>query len=127
MSSEPVARWLGTFECRQYADHFHKCGFDTLTEVCKLTVERLQAMGINPIDTDKILENVFVLRQTLQGASQAYTTRDQFSSMPSIERRILQSRPHFPKSNLLSQNLYSHFTALPITPAPKPKKSAGVT
>lgn len=33
MTSGPVARWLDTFVCRQYADIFKKFGFDTLNDV----------------------------------------------------------------------------------------------
>ena len=87
MSSDPVARWLGTFECRQYAERFHKYGFDTLNEVCKLSRDHLMSMGVMPMDMEKILENVSILKQTLQGASQVYSNRDQFSSMSSFERK----------------------------------------
>ncbi len=36
MTSGPVARWLDTFVCRQYADIFKKFGFDTLNDVRKI-------------------------------------------------------------------------------------------
>ncbi len=32
-TSGPVARWLDTFVCRQYADIFKKFGYDTLNDV----------------------------------------------------------------------------------------------
>ncbi|CAF1018849.1 unnamed protein product [Brachionus calyciflorus] len=68
MSTGPVARWLDTFvfNSKQYAEIFKKFGFDTLNEVCKLDHVQLSKMGVNPIDSEKIMENVAVLRQTLQ-------------------------------------------------------------
>lgn len=70
MSSGPVARWLDTFvlnsNSKQYAEIFKKFGFDTLNEVCKLDTLQLLKMGVTQIDIEKIMENVSVLRQTLQ-------------------------------------------------------------
>jgi ribosomal protein L1 len=49
---------------------FQKYGYDTLNEVCKLNAPQLMKMGVNQMDTEKILENVGVLRQTLQSKNE---------------------------------------------------------
>ena len=76
MSTGPVARWLDTFvfNSKQYAEIFKKFGYETLNEVCKLDPAQLTKMGVNPIDSEKIMENVSVLRQTLQVSNITITT-----------------------------------------------------
>ncbi|XP_066291798.1 transcription factor 20-like isoform X2 [Branchiostoma lanceolatum] len=63
----PVERWLDTFMCGQYAEIFHRFGFETLQSVCQLQLHTLQQMGVKPEDCEKILENVSVLKQTILG------------------------------------------------------------
>jgi hypothetical protein len=69
--SGPVARWLETFVCnnmcKQYVEVFQKFGYNTLNQVCKLNAQQLLKMGVTQTDMEKIMENVSVLRQTLQG------------------------------------------------------------
>ncbi|KAK6170014.1 hypothetical protein SNE40_018508 [Patella caerulea] len=61
----PVGRWLETFMCKHYADTFEAFGYKTLQSVCQLQSQQLQAMGVAQEHCDLILENVFVLRQTI--------------------------------------------------------------
>lgn len=68
-NGSPVARWLDTFVCKQYADIFKKFGYDTLNDVCRLEEHQLIKMGVAQLDIEKIIENVSVLRQTLQAGS----------------------------------------------------------
>ncbi|RNA04862.1 transcription factor 20-like [Brachionus plicatilis] len=75
MSTGPVARWLDTFvyNSKQYAEIFKKFGVDNLNEVCKLDPIQLSNMGVNSADSEKIMENIFVLRQTLQVSKMSST------------------------------------------------------
>lgn len=68
MGPGPIARWLDTFlSNRHYADLFKRNGFETLNDVCKLDTNQLLTMGVSQLDSEKIMENVSVLRQTIQG------------------------------------------------------------
>ena len=85
MSSGPVARWLETFVCtsmcRQYVEVFQEFGYNNLNEICNLNSQQLAKMGVARIDMEKILENVSVLKQTMQATS---TVNNQnFQSYPS--------------------------------------------
>jgi hypothetical protein len=78
----PVARWLETFVCnntvcKSYVETFKLCGYDTLADVCKLNAQQLIKMGISQMDTEKILENVSVIRQTMQANNSTNNSQQQ--------------------------------------------------
>ena len=81
MSSGPVARWLDTFVCnnrsKQYVEIFKRYGYDTLNDICKLDMTQLIKMGVMQVDCEKIIENVSVLRQTLQANNVVYQQQQQ--------------------------------------------------
>jgi len=102
--SDPVQRWLETFNCRQYAELIERSGYETLQQVCQLTPATLSALGItSPIDIEKITENVSVLRQTLQIDTQTnYAPYEPYTPTNTIETSTPVSTPK-PKKNLKSQ------------------------
>jgi hypothetical protein len=96
----PVARWLDTVVCntnrsKQYVDVFKRYGFDTLHDICKLDVTQLMKMGVMQIDCEKIMENVSVLKQTLQVSSNHYQHQQQQQS---------QSYAAYPSQNYYNQH-----------------------
>jgi len=62
--ARPVERWLDTFMCGQYADTFEKYGYKTLQSVCQLEYQHVHSMGVLPEHCRKIMENVYVLKQS---------------------------------------------------------------
>ncbi|KAL5018003.1 hypothetical protein ScPMuIL_003725 [Solemya velum] len=91
----PVARWLETFMCKQYADTFEAYGFKTLQSVCQLQLPQLQAMGVAQEHCEIILENVHVLRQTVlagHGKSASPAVRHKSSFDPMINPASLALR-----------------------------------
>jgi hypothetical protein len=73
MSSGPVARWLETFVCtsmcKQYVEVFQEFGYNNLNEICNLSSQQLLKMGVTRNDMEKIMENVSVLKQTMQATT----------------------------------------------------------
>lgn len=108
MSTGPVARWLDTFvyNSKQYAEIFKKFGIDNLNEVCKLDPIQLTNMGINSIDSDKIMENIFVLRQTLQVSKMnTSATAPVTTQKPARKSVIISTRKaNFSKNLILFNN-----------------------
>jgi hypothetical protein len=72
LNGGPVARWLQTFACDQYAHAFELYGYDTLEKVCQLDMNCIVHMGVTPFDCERICDNVCVLRQTIQGRIRPY-------------------------------------------------------
>ncbi|UJR13600.1 hypothetical protein I4U23_000613 [Adineta vaga] len=60
-----VARWLDTFTCSKYADRFEQLGYSTLQSICQLNSSQLQNLGVSPVDICTIMDNVLLLRQSL--------------------------------------------------------------
>jgi LytS/YehU family sensor histidine kinase len=78
MSSGPIARWLETFVCtsmsKKYVEVFQEFGYNNLNDVCNLNAQQLLKMGVSIPDTEKIIDNVSVLKQTMQGNTITTTT-----------------------------------------------------
>jgi hypothetical protein len=76
MSSGPIARWLETFVCtnmsKKYVEVFQEFGYNNLNDVCNLNAQQLLKMGVSIPDTEKIIDNVSVLKQTMQGNTTYY-------------------------------------------------------
>ncbi|CAF1218655.1 unnamed protein product [Adineta ricciae] len=60
-----VAKWLDTFTCSKYAERFEQLGYSTLQSVCQLTSAQLQNLGVCPADIYTIMENVLLLKQSV--------------------------------------------------------------
>ncbi len=93
--SGPVARWLETFVCtsmcKQYVDVFQEFGYKNLNDVCNLNAQQLLKMGVTRMDTEKIMENVSVLKQTMQATS---TVGQSFQGYPTSNHLEAESK-HF--------------------------------
>jgi len=60
-----VARWLETFTCSKYADRFERLGYSTLQSICQLTSTQLHNLGVSPADIYTIMENILLLKQSI--------------------------------------------------------------
>ncbi|XP_060568425.1 uncharacterized protein LOC132727031, partial [Ruditapes philippinarum] len=66
----PLERWLETFMCGQFADNFERYGYRTLQTVCQMQLPQLLSIGIPQKESEIILQNVQILRQSTAAVAQ---------------------------------------------------------
>lgn len=107
MSGGPIARWLETFVCnnmcKTYVETFKTYGYDTLNDICKLNGQQLLKMGVTKMDTEKILENVSVLRQTIQaGVPNTYQSNSGNNNNNNNNNYPISPKPTTIQKNVIS-------------------------
>ncbi|XP_053393248.1 uncharacterized protein LOC123564608 isoform X2 [Mercenaria mercenaria] len=66
----PLERWLETFLCGQFADNFERYGYRTLQTVCQMQLPQLLSIGIPHKESEIILQNIQILRQSTAAVAQ---------------------------------------------------------
>ncbi|CAF3540727.1 unnamed protein product [Rotaria socialis] len=118
-----IAHWLDTFTCSKYADRFERSGYLNLQSVCHLTAAQLQSLGIANNDIYTIMENIFLLKQSVKSINSPPRHLDLNSEPPPS---IVRSRTASPAINNFNRNMNQNPTA--YSPGPNvstPPASSG--